>query len=142
MLHGLGNFFWQSSYIARVPPDEYESYGYDMDELTTLTPAVGPLHPAGDEHWAYSAVYQLRLGEDKKLKEIRLFPVEMGVDLSGEKPRRVREYGTGAHRILDGRPLMASGATARKILERIQKLSAPYGTRVEIEDGVGVVRVS
>jgi poly-gamma-glutamate capsule biosynthesis protein CapA/YwtB (metallophosphatase superfamily) len=141
IMHGLGNFFWQSSYITRVPPDEYESYGYDMDALTTLTPAVGPLHPAGDEHWAYSVVYQLRL-EDKKLKEIRLYPVEMGMDLSAETPRRVREYGTGAHKVLDGRPLMASGATARKILERIQTLSATYGTRVEIEGGVGVARVS
>jgi poly-gamma-glutamate capsule biosynthesis protein CapA/YwtB (metallophosphatase superfamily) len=140
ILHGLGNFFWQSSYITRVPSDEYESYGYSMDALTTLTPAVGPLHPAGDEHWAYSAVYQLRF-EDKKLKEIRLYPVEMGVDLSGETPRRVREYGTGSHKVLDGRPLMASGATAQKILERMQKLSATYGTSVEIKDGVGIVRM-
>ncbi len=48
VIYGLGNFFWQSQYIARVPADEYGSYGYDMDELTSLRPAVGSLHPEGN----------------------------------------------------------------------------------------------
>jgi poly-gamma-glutamate capsule biosynthesis protein CapA/YwtB (metallophosphatase superfamily) len=140
MIHGLGNFFWQSSYIPRVPPDEYESYGYDMDDLTTLHPAVGPLHPAGDVHWAYSAIYQLRF-ESKKLTEIRLYPIEMGMDISETPPRVLREVGRGPHPYLDGRPLMASGANAQKILERMQKLSATYGTNIEIKDGIGIARI-
>jgi Bacterial capsule synthesis protein PGA_cap len=140
IIYGLGNFFWQSSFIPRVPADEYESYGYNMDELTTLNPAVGQLHPPGNQDWAYSAVYQFKF-EDKKVTEIRLYPVEMGVDLSSGTPKNVREYG-GKHKILDGRPLMATGANAQKILERLQKLCATYGTKVEIKDGIGIAKVS
>jgi poly-gamma-glutamate capsule biosynthesis protein CapA/YwtB (metallophosphatase superfamily) len=140
IIYGLGNFFWQSSYIARVPADEYESYGYSMDQLTTLHPAIGPLHPAGNDHWAYSAVYQFKF-ENKKIAEIRLYPVEMGVDMSGGTPKHTREYGTGQHKLLDGRPLMATGTNAQWILDRMQKLCATYGTNVEIKDGIGIVRI-
>jgi poly-gamma-glutamate synthesis protein (capsule biosynthesis protein) len=30
---------------------------------------------------------------------------------------------------------------ARRILERLQRLSAPYGTTIAIEGGVGVIRL-
>jgi hypothetical protein len=30
---------------------------------------------------------------------------------------------------------------AQEILARLQRISAPYGTRIEIESGVGVIRV-
>jgi len=41
----------------------------------------------------------------------------------------------------DGRPLMAHGQNAQKILERIQRLSAAYGTKVDIHDGVGLLKL-
>jgi poly-gamma-glutamate synthesis protein (capsule biosynthesis protein) len=140
IFHGLGNFFWQSAFIPRVPADEYEAYGYDVNQLPTLTPAVGPLHPAGDVHWAYSAIFQVKL-VDGKLKEIRLHPVEMGWDLLSSPPKPKRMVGAGRNALLDGRPLLASGATGQWILERIAKLSATYGTKVEIQSGIGIVRV-
>ena len=56
----------------------------------------------------------------------RLHPV----DLAHEVPRSQR-----------GTPRMASGETARRILENVAALPAPYGTRVEIEDGIGIIRV-
>jgi poly-gamma-glutamate capsule biosynthesis protein CapA/YwtB (metallophosphatase superfamily) len=141
IIYGLGNFFWQSSYIPRKPADQYESYGYDMDQLTTLHPAIGNLHPAGNEHWTYGALYQFKF-ENKKLTEIRLHPVEMGMDFSGEKPRVVRQIGSGPRPYLDGSPRMASGASAQKILERLQKLCATYGTKLEINNGIGIARIS
>lgn len=39
----------------------------------------------------------------------------------------------------DGRPRPADAATGRKILERLIALSAPYGTRIAIVDGVGII---
>jgi poly-gamma-glutamate capsule biosynthesis protein CapA/YwtB (metallophosphatase superfamily) len=47
LIYGTGNFFDQNEYIQRVPADAYEGHGYDIDKLTTLTPAEYPLHPAG-----------------------------------------------------------------------------------------------
>jgi poly-gamma-glutamate synthesis protein (capsule biosynthesis protein) len=29
---------------------------------------------------------------------------------------------------------------ARRVLEKLQKLSAPYGTKIAIENGTGVIR--
>jgi poly-gamma-glutamate synthesis protein (capsule biosynthesis protein) len=141
IVYGLGNFFWQSSFIERKPADQFESYGYDMDELTTLHPAIGNLHPAGNEHWAWSAVYQFTF-ENKKVTEIRMHPIEMGMDFSKEKPVVNRQIGSGPHPYLDGSPRMAHGASAQKILERMQRVCAQWGTKLDIRDGVGIVRVS
>jgi poly-gamma-glutamate synthesis protein (capsule biosynthesis protein) len=140
IIYGLGNFFWQSSYIPRVPADEYESYGYSMDELTSLRPAVGSLHPEGNQDWAWSAIFQFKF-ENRKLTTITLHPVEMGMDFSGEKPKAYRQVGGGEHPYLDGSPRMAHGASAQKILERAQKLCAMRGTKLEIADGVGTIKI-
>jgi len=36
---------------------------------------------------------------------------------------------------------MADRENANRILERIKRLSATYGTTIEIEDGVGVLKL-
>ena len=64
---------------------------------------------------------------DGSLAEVRLYPIELGYD----SPRM-------AHR---GVPRMADSATARRILERLQELSAPYGTEISIQGNVGIIRL-
>jgi hypothetical protein len=63
----------------------------------------------------------------------------MGRDATPEV-KIVRRTGRGPHPLTEGRPLMADKENAVRILERIQRLSAKYGTRIEIEDGVGVLK--
>jgi poly-gamma-glutamate synthesis protein (capsule biosynthesis protein) len=41
-----------------------------------------------------------------------------------------------------GVPRLASPEVGRTILERLQRLSQPFGTRIAIEQGVGVIRVA
>jgi len=36
---------------------------------------------------------------------------------------------------------MASADVARRILQRLQKLSQPFGTKIEIDGNVGVIHV-
>jgi poly-gamma-glutamate synthesis protein (capsule biosynthesis protein) len=57
--------------------------------------------------------------------EIRLVPVDLGYGMRLTK---------------SGVPRLATPATARAILERLQRLSQPYGTTIRIEDNVGVIR--
>ena len=61
-----------------------------------------------------------------RLEEIRIHPVTLGFGL----PRAQR-----------GRPMLARGEGARKIIGDVQRLSKAYGTTVELVDGVGVIRV-
>ncbi|MBW4050074.1 MAG: CapA family protein [Proteobacteria bacterium] len=62
--------------------------------------------------------------EHGKMSEIRLYPIAIQSN----------------HGPTDGRPYPADPAQAREILERIEALSAPYGTRIKIVKGVGIIR--
>jgi poly-gamma-glutamate synthesis protein (capsule biosynthesis protein) len=64
--------------------------------------------------------------ESGKLKEIRIFPVDLGY---------------GKPRWQQGRPMLAEGEVAQEILERYQRLSKALGTRVELAQNVGIVRL-
>lgn len=59
-----------------------------------------------------------------EVREIRLYPMVI----------------ESSHTRTDGRPRPADPAQAREILERVQRLSARYGTRITIVDGVGIIR--
>ena len=140
IFYGLGSFFWESQWITDVPADEFESYNVDMDNLSAVNVAVGNLHPEGSDDWGWSAVYQCRY-VDKKLTEIVLHPIEMGFDFSGPKPVRNRQIGKGDMKYLDGSPRLATGANGQAILEKLAKVCQERGTRLEIKDGVGTIRV-
>jgi poly-gamma-glutamate synthesis protein (capsule biosynthesis protein) len=64
--------------------------------------------------------------EGGKLREIRIFPVDVGY---------------GKPRWQQGRPVLADGEVAQEILERYQRLSKPFGTNVSIDGNVGIVRM-
>jgi poly-gamma-glutamate synthesis protein (capsule biosynthesis protein) len=59
--------------------------------------------------------------------ELRLHPIDLGF----QRRRTDR-----------GRPMLADGAIADRVLARVQRLSAKYGTKVDRRDGIGVVRAA
>lgn len=65
--------------------------------------------------------------EHGKLTEVRLYPVDLG----------------GAHRPISqmGIPLTPPPAEAQSILRDMQQYSQPFGTKISIENNVGVIRV-
>ena len=67
--------------------------------------------------------------ENGQLTEVRLYPVDLGQDLSRPFSRT-------------GIPMTPSPDMAERVLEKIQRLSKPFGTKIVIENGVGVIRVS
>jgi poly-gamma-glutamate capsule biosynthesis protein CapA/YwtB (metallophosphatase superfamily) len=141
IIYGIGNFFAQSPYVLRLPADQYEAFGMDVDKLTMYNPASRFMHPTMDDIWWSSAITKFKF-ENKKLTEIMLYPVELGWDASKpEGSRSTRPVGSGASPSPDGRPYLATGENAHKILERIQKLSANYGTNIEIRDGIGIAKI-
>jgi poly-gamma-glutamate synthesis protein (capsule biosynthesis protein) len=58
-----------------------------------------------------------------KVSEIRLYPLAI----------------ESSHASTDGRPRPADPAQARQILDRVRALSEPYGTRIEIVGGIGII---
>ena len=59
-----------------------------------------------------------------ELRELALYPISLGYGL----PRQVR-----------GRPVLARGELAEKIIGDLVNLSAPFGTEIEFRRGVGYV---
>jgi poly-gamma-glutamate synthesis protein (capsule biosynthesis protein) len=75
---------------------------------------------------AYVAQTQYRHG---RLEEIRIYPVDLGVDQS-EVPWSRSSI-----------PQTPSPELARRILTDLQRFSAPFGTRIEISGNTGIIRV-
>ena len=63
-----------------------------------------------------------------KLAEARLYPADLGLD---HRPTSKT-----------GNPTTPSPEVGRQILEKVQRLSKPFGTNIAIDNGVGVIRVS
>jgi poly-gamma-glutamate capsule biosynthesis protein CapA/YwtB (metallophosphatase superfamily) len=143
IFYGLGNFFAQSEFLERVPYDSYETWGHDVDQLPTLTPELYPLHPGLDgpsETWWSSAVIKVNF-RDGRLSGVTLHPVEMGREVAKEAKIGRQTGKSPEHPLTEGRPLLADRVNGARVLDRLQRLSAEFGTTVEITDGVGALRL-
>lgn len=137
IFYSLGNFIFQNETVEKMPADFYETYKLDpysgtpadaFDARRKAPPRHGyPLHKWFTEDEKYwMSVMPLMAFEEDKLAELKLYPVELGQS----KPRSQR-----------GRPMLAEPGTAKKILEKMRKLSESYGTEITVEKDVGVVRL-
>ncbi|WP_246135935.1 CapA family protein [Mesorhizobium intechi] len=135
IFYSLGNFFCQD---LRTPAgaDMFDLFGKDprintdaevtIDHLANGFPtAEGRLGPQSGAIF-YESVVAISRFEHNQLAELRLYPIEL---------RRSQRF---ANR---GVPRLAPTPQARAILERLQKLSMPFGTQIEIENEFGVVRL-
>lgn len=87
---------------------------------------MDPAHsfPTDDRYW--ETVLPICTFEGGRVREITLHPLTLGF----KQPVWER-----------GIPRLASGAQAEATLRRFADLSAPFGTRIETDDGIGRVRV-
>ena len=127
VFYSLGNFIFQLDLLAPVANDLYEQY--KMDSTTATDGEFNAMwndRVFGGEVWYQSVVTTSRF-EKGQLAEIQLRPIDLSY------------AARGADR---GVPRPAAPAMAQAILERMQRLSQPFGTRVTIDRGVGLVRVT
>jgi poly-gamma-glutamate synthesis protein (capsule biosynthesis protein) len=127
ILYSLGDFIFQNDTLLRMPSENYEPYNlgpnahvadfndqrYDFDRRG---------FPADREIW--EGVLAMPRWNGKQLVELTLHPVTLGFG----KPRTER-----------GRPMLAEGEQARKIVDDLIRLSKPFGTRIEYRQGAGVI---
>ncbi|RWE34031.1 MAG: CapA family protein [Mesorhizobium sp.] len=134
IFYALGNFFNQDL-RSPVGADMFEAHGKDprvhtdadvsAHEMAVGYPSAEGFYPMCDPEY-YESVISVSRFEENQLAEIRLHPIEL---------RRLARF---ANR---GVPRLAPAAQGHAILKRIQELSAALGTTVEIDDGVGIVRM-
>ncbi|RWO94839.1 MAG: CapA family protein [Mesorhizobium sp.] len=133
IFYSLGNFFCQD---LRTPvgADMFESYGKDprvdtdaevtVDEVAKGYPTPEGLVGAQSDRVYYESIVAVSRFEQNLLAELRLYPIEL---------RRSNRF---ANR---GVPRLAPAPQAKAILERLQNLSKPFGTQIDIENGVALI---
>lgn len=130
IFYSLGDFIFQNETLLRLPAENYDSYELGPDaHVADFNDARYDFDrrgfPAQREIWeGLVAVPEWR---DGRLVDLTVHPVTLGF---GQPP---------AER---GRPMLAEGDAARKIIEDVMRLSKPFGTAVVFENGVGRVLLS
>jgi poly-gamma-glutamate synthesis protein (capsule biosynthesis protein) len=123
IFYGLGEFVrqmefaWGGSYLPPADPRN--------PDATVAERKVEGVYRAAREPINYEGVIAVSRYDRGQVSEVRLYPVDLGYDAP----------------IADaGMPRLASPTVARAVLERMQRLSAPFGTTIAVEGSVGVIR--
>jgi poly-gamma-glutamate capsule biosynthesis protein CapA/YwtB (metallophosphatase superfamily) len=126
IFHSLGDLFFEIN--LAVQPASQEEFEDSSD------PAVTDDAVFAANFWSHmgpTPIYQSAIVvsrfDKNQLSEIRIYPIELGWE------RRDADRGS---------PRIASAQAAQAILKAQQKDSQAYGTKVEIEGNVGVIRVT
>jgi poly-gamma-glutamate synthesis protein (capsule biosynthesis protein) len=128
-LYSLGNFVFENDTLEAVPADAYARFGLDADAtpadfLDERSGGGTKGHGAQAGFWESVAVTCRFAG--RELAEIRLLPLDLGFG----RPRSER-----------GRPLLAGAEVAGRVIERIERLSRPFGVTVRKDGASGIVEV-
>ena len=127
IFYSVGNFIFQNETVGFFPADAYERFDLDLratpaDFLDARTAGGKKGHPAEPAYW--ENMFAVCRFADRKLKEIKIYPIDQGFG----RPRPQR-----------GRPSLAEDEVADRVLERVKRLSARYGTNITIRDSLGTV---
>jgi hypothetical protein len=127
IFYSLGDFLFENETVERLPLDDYEAIGADpakgvagLNDVRNDNDRRG--FPAQREVW--ESVVVVPRWSNRTLNSIELHPISLGFG----KPRTFR-----------GRPRLTDEELGRKIIEDVRRLSAPFGTRIEYRNGIGVV---
>ncbi len=126
IFYSLGDFVFQNETVTRQPSDNYESRGLGPDAVAQdfydARQRTGGF-PSRPQIWE-SFVAIVRFQGDE-LTGVDLHPITLGHGL--DRPQR-------------GRPLLATGDLAQKIIDETREYSEPFGTEIEFMNGIGVIR--
>ena len=125
ILYSVGNFLYLPA-EGPAPPENLYDAGFDMYSLAlglSTSSGGGPV-TTGDGFW--DGVAAVATFDKGRLRAMHLQPLDLGGDLPAARR---------------GVPRKASAARAEAMLERLARLSQPYGTDVRVENGVGIVEI-
>lgn len=127
IFYSLGNFIFQNDLIYKHPQDIYDRFGLpleatpaDMYDKRSNNDTSG--FPGDPIYW--ESVIAITHYRNNKLAKIELVPICLG----HRKPRPQR-----------GRPFLARGEKAQKILKDLKRFSEPFGTSLVIQEDKGLI---
>lgn len=130
IFYSLANFIFQNETLLRLPYENYERYKLgpnkhvaDFNDTRYNFDKRG--FPARAENW--ESVIAVPQWKEEKLTELKLYPITLGYGHS--RPAR-------------GRPKFADRDSSIKIIDHLKKYSEPFGTKIDFQDGIGIVRLS
>jgi poly-gamma-glutamate capsule biosynthesis protein CapA/YwtB (metallophosphatase superfamily) len=124
IFYSLANFFFQLDTERYVPAEDFAAEGLDSRTLDPM--AFERKIGFHKQRRFWQSVLPRVTFDGGSVTAVELFPLALG-------------FGEPAYRA--GTPRLARGAEATAILGQLASLSAPYGTGIEIRDGVGRVRL-
>lgn len=130
IFYSLGDFIFQNETLLRQPPENYEPFdmpagsgvGDFNDERTKLGTIGFPADP-----FIFESVVAMPVFKADKMVQLTLHPISLGF---------------GQSRARRGRPVLADPTLSRKIIDDLVKFSAPYQTKIDLKDNVGIVTIS
>ncbi|GAB3918164.1 hypothetical protein GCM10011575_35160 [Microlunatus endophyticus] len=124
IVYSLGNFFMMNNSLDIVPPDFSKeiSERYSIDNIGRLTVpeqfATRNRNLFAKPEMLESAIFRFSFSEGGRLKDIRAYPIELGLNHTGADI---------------GVPAPASSHVAERILLRLRDLSKEFGTEFTIQ---------
>ena len=127
IFYSMSNFIFQNETLLRMPDESYEQYSLaddaqPADYLDARYDKDRRSFPADREYW--DSVTAITKWEDGKFISAELHPITLGF----QTPRSER-----------GRPRLAAGADAARILEMMTTRSKAFGVTITVRNGVGVL---
>lgn len=124
IFYSLGNFIFQTDTVHKLPYDFYEKYGLGYDKNTADafdTRSKNGKVGLGVNPYVWESAIPIWEMENKKLKSLTLYPIELGF---------------GLPRYKKGWPVLSDN---KAIIEKLKELSEPFGTKIEMEGAIGRV---
>lgn len=130
IFYSLGDFIFQNDCVERQPTEFFDLYDLGPDHTVAdgldARSANDTRGLAVDRQCHESAIASFVVS-DGKIHKIELKPIELNFKLG---------------RALRGRPGFAEDEeTKKRIIDEIAELSIPYGTKINYENGVGIINI-
>jgi poly-gamma-glutamate synthesis protein (capsule biosynthesis protein) len=130
ILYSLGHLAWEINTVDKIPWDGMARLGLGYDNTPSeFFWARGTARGLEQAHqWRWENAVAIVTFEKKKVKEIRLHPIDIG-------------YGKPFSQ--QGRPILAEkdSEVFKRVLARFQRLSEPFGTKIHVKGDALVVDV-
>ncbi len=127
IFYSLGNFAMMNNSLDVAPSDMYGQFGVDPKNVTVPEFLQARNARTFSNPAFFESVIAISRYENGQLAEIKLYPIDLGVEVEG------------ADR---GVPRMATREHGAKILHRLREMSKPFGTTLVVENGVGLIRIA